>query len=85
MIVLDTNVIPELMRPASNQAVVAWVAAQSRATLYTTSINQAELLYGVAALPAGKRRAALATVAEAIFEEDFAGRILPVESNAAAH
>ncbi|WP_400135459.1 PIN domain-containing protein [Bacillus thuringiensis] len=50
MIVLDTNVISELMRPEPDPAVIAWVAAQPRASLYTTSINRAEILYGVAAL-----------------------------------
>ena len=51
MIVLDTNVISELMRPQPDPAVLAWVAAQARIALYTTSIYRAEILYGVAALP----------------------------------
>jgi len=85
MIVLDTNVISELMRPRPDPTVVAWVAAQPRATLYTTGINQAEILHGVAALPAGRRRAALAAIADAIFAEDFAGRILSFNSRAAPY
>ena len=84
MIVLDTNVISELMRAEPHQGVFAWVAAQPRSTLYTTCINQAEILYGIAALPAGRRRDALAAAAEVIFEEDLAGRILPVDGKAAA-
>ena len=84
MIVVDTNVISELMRGEPHPAVVAWVAAQPRALLYTTHINQAEILYGIAALPEGRRRAALATAAEAMFAEDFAGRILPFKAAAAA-
>ena len=75
MIVLDTNVISELMRTEPDARVLAWVAAQPRALLCTTHINQAEILYGIAALPEGRRRATLAGAAEAIFAEDFAGRI----------
>lgn len=84
MIILDTNVISELMRPAPNAAVVAWIAAQPRALLHTTHINQAEILYGIAAMPAGRRRTQLDEVAQAIFAEEFAGRILPFGSDAAA-
>ena len=84
MIVVDTNVISELMRGEPNSAVLAWMAAQPRALLYTTRINQAEILYGIAALPEGRRRTALAAAATAMFAEDFAGRILPFEAGAAA-
>ena len=62
---------------------LAWVAAQPRALLYTTHINQAEILYGIAALPEGRRRTALAAAATAMFAEDFARRILPFEAGAA--
>jgi predicted nucleic acid-binding protein len=84
MIVVDTNVISELMRGEPDPAVLAWVAAQPRALLYTTYVNQAEVLYGIGALPAGRRRTALAAAAEAMFAEDFAGRVLPFEMRAAA-
>ena len=84
MIVVDTNVISELMRGEPHPAVLAWVGAQPRAQLYTTYVNQAEILYGIGALPKGRRRAALAAAAEAMFAEDFAGRILPFEAHAAA-
>jgi len=85
VIVLDTNVISELMRAVPHPAVLAWVAAQPRATLYTTSINQTEILYGIGMLPEGRRRAALAAAAEAMFAEDLAGRVLPYNGGAAAH
>jgi toxin FitB len=85
MIVLDTNVISELMRAAPHPGVLAWVAAQPRAGLYTTSITQAEILDGIAALPQGKRRDALAAAAEAMFVEDIAERVLPFSSTAARH
>jgi len=84
VIVLDTNVISELMRAEPDARVLAWVAAQPRALLCTTHINQAEILYGIAALPEGRRRAALAVAAEAVFAEDFAGRILPFGAAAVA-
>ncbi len=54
-------------------------------TLYTTGINQTEILFGIASLPEGRRRRALAASAEAMFAEDLAGRILPLNSVAAAH
>jgi toxin FitB len=84
VIVLDTNVISELMRPKPHPAVLSWVAAQPRATLYTTSVNQTEILYGIAMLPAGRRRTALAAAAEAMFAEDLVDRVLPYDSAAAA-
>jgi len=84
VIVLDTNVISELMRPEPHPKVLAWVTAQPRTLLYTTRINQAEVLYGIAALPEGRRRGALASAAEAMFNEDLAGRILPFGATAAA-
>ena len=85
MIVLDTNVLSELMRSQPAAAVFTWVSAQPRAALYTTSINKAEILYGIAVLPDGRRRAALAAAAEAMFTDDFVGRVLPFDEEAAVH
>jgi len=85
MIVLDTKVLSELMRSQPGAAVFAWVAAQPRAALFTTSVNKAEILYGIAVLPEGRRRAALAAAAEAMFIDDFAGRVLPFDEAAAVH
>jgi predicted nucleic acid-binding protein len=85
VIILDTTVISELMRSRPNPAVVAWSAAQARSMLYTTSINKAEILFGVAALPEGRRRRGLAAAAEAMFSEDLVGRVLPFDEIAAAH
>ena len=84
MIIVDTNVISELMRGEPHPAVLSWVAAQPRSLLYTTYVCQAEILYGIAALPEGRRRTALAAAAEAMFAEDFAGRLLPFEERAVA-
>ena len=74
MIVVDTNVISELMRGEPHRAVLAWVAAQPRALLYTTYVNQAEILYGIGALPEGRRRTAWPRRLTAMFAEDFAAR-----------
>jgi toxin FitB len=83
VIVVDTNVISELMRPEPNPKVLAWIAGQPRA-LYTTHINQIEILYGIAVLPEGRRRDALKAAADGMFAEDFAGRILPFGASAAS-
>jgi hypothetical protein len=83
MILLDTNVLSELMKPAPNQGVVAWIAARPAATLFTSSITQAEILHGVMLLPSGKRRSAFEAAAEAMFRDEFAGRVLPFGGDAA--
>ncbi|MCA3337286.1 MAG: type II toxin-antitoxin system VapC family toxin [Roseomonas sp.] len=83
MILLDTNVVSELMRPAPSEAVLAWFAAQDAADLYLSAIGEAELRRGAAMLPAGKRRAQLMAAIDAMIAEDFAGRILPFDSAAA--
>ncbi len=83
MIVLDTNVLSDLMQPRPTPTVEAWVAAQSSASLFTTVITQAEVLYGLALLPAGRRRSGLVEVADAIFDVDLAARVLPFDSAAA--
>ena len=83
MIVLDTNVVSELMKPAPADAVARWIADQPATTLYTTTITQAEILHGIMLLPAGKRRGALEAAAEAMFDADFGGRVLPFGGEAA--
>ena len=83
MIVLDTNIISELLRPAPAPEVEAWLAAQDGATLYFTTVGEAELRHGVAILPTGQRRNALAKAIEGMLEEDFRDRILPFDRAAA--
>ncbi len=83
MIVLDTNVVSELLRPAPTQLVEAWLAAQDGATVYFTAVGEAELRHGVAILPAGRRRAALAKAIEDMLDEDFHDRILSFDRAAA--
>jgi toxin FitB len=83
MIVLDTNVLSETLRSRPADSVKLWIASQAATVLYTTAINQAEILYGVALLPAGRRRHALQEMAEAVFAQAFSGRVLPFDSAAA--
>jgi hypothetical protein len=83
MIILDTNVISELMRPRPCPQVVGWVAKQAATELATTSITEAEVLYGIEVLKKSKRRDQLLAAAEAMFAEDFAGRIFAFDSDAA--
>ena len=83
MIVLDTTVVSELMRPSPNPAVERWVAARPAASLFFSAVGEAELRYGVAILAAGRRRDALASAVEAMLRDDFAGRVLPFDSAAA--
>jgi predicted nucleic acid-binding protein len=83
MILLDTNVLSELMRPKPSPRVVAWVAKAAASELFTTSITEAEIFYGIELLTTSKRRESLLRAAEAMFAEDFAGRVLGFDSEAA--
>jgi len=83
MIILDTNVLSEVMKPAPAAEVLAWMAAQPAASLCTTSITQAEILHGLMLLPAGRRRRALEAAATSMFAEDFEGRVLGFGTDAA--
>lgn len=83
MIILDTNVISELLRPKADGAVEAWLADQPPASIFTSTITEAEILYGVRLLPDGKRKAELLAAIQPIFAEDFAGRVLAFDEEAA--
>jgi toxin FitB len=81
---LDTNVLSELMRPRPEPAVLGWFAALEAQTRFVVSaITQAEILLGIALLPAGKKRMALADVARALFEQEFHDMNLPFDEHAA--
>jgi predicted nucleic acid-binding protein len=82
MIILDTNVLSELMRPKPSARVLAWIAKQPEAEFCTTSITEAEVFYGIEVLPTGKRRRHLITAAEVMFTEDFSGRVYGFDSAA---
>jgi hypothetical protein len=83
MIILDTNVLSELMRPNPALSVSTWVARQSPGELSTTSITEAEIFYGIELLAKGKRREQLLAAADAMFTEDLAGRLYGFDSDAA--
>ena len=85
MILLDTNVLSELMRAKPAPQVLEWVDAQPVGDLVITSITVAEILYGIARMPDGKRKQGLLDVASVMFDEDFAGNILPFDADAAVH
>lgn len=85
MILLDTNVLSELMRAKPDSQVLSWVDAQPSSEFVICSITVAEILYGIARLPEGKRKASLLEMATAMFEQDFAGGILSFDEQAAGH
>jgi toxin FitB len=83
MIVLDTNVLSEAFKPAPAAKVLEWLAAQEPLNVFTTTISQAEILYGVEVMAAGKRRSALAAAIDRVWIEEFRDRILPFDEDAA--
>ena len=83
MIILDTNVLSEFMRADPSPRVVAWIGEQPGPELFTTTVTEAEIYYGIELLAKGKRRQKLLEVAEAMFEIDMGGRIFSFESDAA--
>lgn len=83
MIVLDTNVVSEFMRPAPDAAVVGWLNAQDMQTLHLTAVSLAELRFGIARLDEGRTRADLSRRLDLMLEQVFAGRVLPFTAAAA--
>lgn len=83
MIVLDTNVVSEPMKPSGNAAVLSWLDAQVAETLYLTATGLAELLVGIEILPQGARKAGLSTSLTNLLTGLFEQRILPFDQKAA--
>src|SRR5258708_304695 len=81
---LDTSVISEAMKPAPNPAVRAWLNEQVAETLYLTSVTLAEMLFGIAVLPAGRRRNSLTRALDGLLEL-FGDPVLPFHTDAARH
>jgi toxin FitB len=82
--ILDTNVVSEPMRPSPSPAVLAWLSeSHERGRLFVTTITVAEILFGIELLPRGKRRDQMLAQAEAAFAEDFAGRVMAFDEDAA--
>jgi predicted nucleic acid-binding protein len=85
VILLDTNVLSEFMRPQPAASVVAWLDEQPVGEVYTSAISRAEIELGLMQMHPGKRQEALSRAAWAMFDEDFAGRCLPFDEDAARH
>jgi len=83
MIVLDTNVISELMRPAPEPAVISWLDRQPTASIWTTSICAFEVRLGLRLMAEGRRRRELESRFEAVLQEDLGGRVLELDTPAA--
>ena len=84
MILLDTNVVSEAMKPDPDPTVRDWLDEQAADTLYISSVTVAELLFGIGALPNGRRKQKLATMLDGVFPL-FDGRILAFDTDAARH
>lgn len=82
---IDTNVLSELMRERPAPQVLDWFASQTANQMQTSAVTYAEILAGIALLPAGKRREAMAQAASQIFEEDFSGRCIDFGALAVGH
>lgn len=83
MILLDTNVVSEFMKPEPSETVGDWLDAQQADALYLSSITMAELRYGAALVPEGRRRRQLETAINTVVRQDFEGRVLPFDDLAA--
>jgi predicted nucleic acid-binding protein len=82
MMLLDTNLVSEALKVEPHPSVRAWLDAQSAETLFLPSITIAELLFGIGALPDGRRKSILAARIDGLLEA-FTGRILPFDTSAA--
>lgn len=82
MMLLDTNVVSEAMKPEPAAAVRAWLDAQAAETLYLSSVTIAELMFGIGGLPNGRQKDKLSAALEGVLEL-FADRILPFDARAA--
>lgn len=80
---LDTNVLSELLRAEPDGQVLRWFSHQHADALFVSAITQAEMLYGAALLPRGRRRSQLEQALQAMFDEEFARRVLPFDGQAA--
>ena len=84
MLVLDTDMLSAMMSAEPVRKVADWILDQPSEALFTAAVCQAEILFGIAILPDGRRRVDLAAAARAMFTDDFQDRVLPFDSAAAA-
>ena len=85
MILLDTNVVSELMRPAPDPRVEEWITRQEPGTMALSVITVAEILYGIERLPDGRRRTGLAARFRLFLDLGFGGVVHPVDPGTAEH
>ena len=83
MIILDTNVLSELVRLPPHEAVTRWTLQQPRTALFTTTVTQAEMLYGIALLPEGQRKQQLYALVQETFNQEFKRKVLSFDETAA--
>ena len=83
MIILDTNVLSEILRPIPDERVLAWFGAQTRSALFTTTVTRGELFYGMRLLPDDQRKTKLLSAVLSIFDDDLAGQVLSFDNDAA--
>lgn len=83
MIILDTNVLSEVMRPSPSVEVTSWFHKHPLIDLYTTAITKAEIFYGIELLPDGPRKQRLLMAAESLLDIDLTGRVIGFDSDAA--
>jgi toxin FitB len=83
VIVLDTNVVSEMMRSTPEPRVAQWIDAFAADDVFVTAVTAAELMYGVARLPEGRRKQELLVKVGALIAEDFKDRVLPFDQLAA--
>ena len=85
MIVLDTNVLSELMKPSGHRSprVADWLRHQPAEGIFTTTVTMAEIFAGIAILPDGRRKAQIHAAADSIFDTAFARRVLPFDEASA--
>ena len=82
-ILLDTNVVSELMRPVPNATVEVWLSRYDKSDFYLASVSEAELRYGNALLPSGRRKERLKTSMEAMLQRAFQDRVLSFDRKSA--
>ena len=82
-VLLDTNVVSELIRKSPDPAVAAWAAGHALEDLFFSAVGEAELRYGAAILPAGRRRESLVSDIERMLGDAFDDRVLPFDGRAA--
>jgi toxin FitB len=83
LIILDTNALSEVLKRVPSKAVLGWLGTLAPTEVFTTAITQAEMLSGIGLMPVGRRRQRMSTAVENILREEFPGRILPFDAEAA--